>query len=62
MVAGNDKITPKTVLNSLGFAPGDLYRRSSVIESQRNLYESNLFKLAVVEVPPTFDSAGVTEK
>ena len=57
VVAGNDQITPATVLNSLGFAPGDIYRRSSVIESQRNLYESNLFKLAVVEVPPTFDSA-----
>ncbi|MEP6621314.1 MAG: BamA/TamA family outer membrane protein [bacterium] len=56
-IAGNEQITPQTVLNALGFRPGDLYRRSAVLESQRNLYESNLFKLAVLEVPQTFDSA-----
>ena len=57
LITGIEQITSQTVLNSLGFRAGDLYRRSSVIESQRNLYESNLFKLAVLEVPKTFDSA-----
>ena len=57
VIAGNEAITTQTVLNSLGFRPGDLYRRSAVIESQRNLYESNLFKLAVLDVPQTFDSS-----
>ncbi len=56
VIHGADQIAPRTVMNSLSFRPGDLFRRSAMLESQRNLYESNLFKLAVLEVPPTFDS------
>ena len=56
MISGTDEISPTTVLNSLTFRPGDLYRRSTVLESQRNLYESNLFRLASIQVPETFDS------
>lgn len=55
-ISGTERITPRTVRNSLTFSEGDLFRRSSVIESQRNLYESSLFKLAAIDVPPTFDS------
>jgi outer membrane protein insertion porin family/translocation and assembly module TamA len=55
-ITGTDRITPRTVRNSLTFSEGDLFRRTAVIESQRNLYESNLFKLATINVPPTFDS------
>ena len=55
-VQGTEKVTPRTVLNSLGFREGDLFRRSALLESQRNLYESNLFKLAALEVPQSFDS------
>jgi outer membrane protein assembly factor BamA len=43
VISGTDEISPATVQNSLTFRPGDLYRRSAVLESQRNLYESNLF-------------------
>ena len=53
---GADEISPTTVLNSLTFRTGDLFRRSTMLESQRNLYESNLFRLAAIEVPQTFDS------
>jgi outer membrane protein assembly factor BamA len=56
VVNGADEISPTTVLNSLTFRTGDLYRRSTILESQRNLYESNLFRLATIEVPETFDS------
>jgi outer membrane protein assembly factor BamA len=56
VVQGTEQVTQRTVLNSLGFRQGDVFRRSAVLESQRNLYESNLFKLAALEVPPTFDS------
>jgi outer membrane protein insertion porin family/translocation and assembly module TamA len=56
VITGTDKVAPSTVLNSLTFRPGDVYRRSAVIESQRGLYESNLFKLATLDVPQTFDS------
>ena len=57
VITGADKVAPAVVLNSLSFRPGDLFRRSDLIESQRNLYESSLFRLAVLEVPQTFDSA-----
>jgi outer membrane protein assembly factor BamA len=56
VVQGTEQVAPRTVLNSLGFRQGDLFRRSAMLESQRNLYESNLFKLATLEVPQTFDS------
>ena len=55
-ISGNHRVSVNTILNSLTFNTGDLYRQSSVLESQRNLYESNLFRLAVIDVPPQYDS------
>jgi outer membrane protein insertion porin family len=57
VITGAEKVSPSVVLNSLSFKTGDLYRRSDVIQSQRNLYESSLFKLAALEVAPSFDSS-----
>ena len=57
VITGSDQVAPSVVLNSLSFRRGDVFRRSDVIQSQRNLYESSLFRLAVLEVPQTFDSA-----
>jgi outer membrane protein insertion porin family len=56
VISGADQVSPRTVLNALSFRTGDLFRRSAVIESQRNLYESSLFRLAAIDVPETFDS------
>ena len=56
VILGTEKVATRTVLNSLGFRPGDLFKRSTMLESQRNLYESNLFKLAALEVEESFDS------
>jgi outer membrane protein assembly factor BamA len=56
VISGTDEISPTTVQNSLTFKPGDLFRRSAVLESQRNLYESNLFRLASLQVPQSSDS------
>lgn len=55
-ISGNKRVSIETILNSLTFNTGDLYRQSDILESQRNLYESNLFRLAVIDVPPQFDS------
>ena len=55
-IAGLQHVGPQTVLNSLTFNTGDLYRQSSILESQRNLYESNLFRLAMIDVPVQYDS------
>jgi outer membrane protein insertion porin family/translocation and assembly module TamA len=56
-IEGNKKVGRRTILNSLSFRPGDVYRRSDLLESQRNLYESNLFKQAVITVPPQGDTS-----
>ena len=56
VITGTDKVAPSTVLHTLAFQPGDVYRRSDLLESQRGLYESNLFKLVTLDVPQTFDS------
>ncbi|MDB4881618.1 MAG: surface antigen [Gemmatimonadetes bacterium] len=56
VISGTNQVSNQTVLNSLSFRPGDVYKRSTVLESQRNLYESNLFKLATLQVPESFDS------
>ncbi|MBA3338237.1 MAG: hypothetical protein H0T54_00500, partial [Geodermatophilaceae bacterium] len=56
VITGTSAVSPLTVLHSLSFRPGDLFKRSDVIESQRNLYESNLFRLVALEVPESFDS------
>jgi outer membrane protein insertion porin family len=55
-VRGNEHIAPRTIINTLTLETGKLFRRSDVLQSQRNLYESNLFRQAVVEVPPQTDS------
>jgi outer membrane protein insertion porin family/translocation and assembly module TamA len=55
-IAGNHQIDLSTIRNSLTFKTGDLFRQSDILESQRNLYESNLFRLAAIDVPPQYDS------
>ncbi len=55
-VVGLNRVSRTTVLNAITFRTGDPFRQGDVLESQRNLFESNLFRLASVEVPPQFDS------
>lgn len=51
-VRGNDEVTARTIQNSIFLRPGRVFRYTDFIESQRNLYESNLFRLAMFSVPP----------
>ena len=55
-IAGNQKVDVATIRNSLTFKTGGPYRQSDILESQRNLYESNLFRLVAIDVPPQYDS------
>ena len=57
IVRGNEDISERTIRNSLAFGEGDIFRRSGVTTSQRNLYQSQLFQTAIVEVAPEPDSA-----
>ncbi|HYC51026.1 MAG TPA: BamA/TamA family outer membrane protein [Gemmatimonadaceae bacterium] len=55
-VSGNDDVTVRTIQNSIMLRPGELFRYTDLTESQRNLYESNLFRLAFFSVAPRPDS------
>ena len=54
VVRGNERVSTETVRNSLLIEEGDLYRLGDVVESQRTLYESGLFRWAdITAAPPT---------
>ena len=55
-VRGNSKVDAETIGNSIVLHTGRPFRYTDLAESQRNLYESNLFRLAVFTVPPRPDS------
>ncbi len=61
MITGNKHVDPITIANSIQFHTGDLYRYSDVLESQRNLYESNLFRQATINVPLQRDTVKAVE-
>ncbi|MEX0908216.1 MAG: POTRA domain-containing protein, partial [Gemmatimonadaceae bacterium] len=56
-VHGNENVSTRTIRRSLTFEEGDLYHRSDLLRSQRNLYESNLFRRAVIEL--STDETGI---
>ena len=51
-VRGNEKVATRTIANSLTLRTGESFRRDDVLLSQRNLYESNLFRQATVAATP----------
>src|SRR2546423_5120767 len=57
VVNGNDDVSTRTILKSLTFRIGDVFRRSEMLRSQRALYESNLFRRAAIEPRPPIDIA-----
>jgi outer membrane protein insertion porin family len=55
VINGNDDVADRTILKSLTFRAGDIFRRSEMLRSQRALYESNLFRRAAIEPRPPID-------
>jgi outer membrane protein assembly complex protein YaeT len=55
-VRGNQSVNAQTIQNSILLRSGRVFRYFDLTESQRNLYESNLFRLALFSVPPRPDS------
>ncbi|HEU4565099.1 MAG TPA: BamA/TamA family outer membrane protein [Gemmatimonadaceae bacterium] len=60
-ISGNERITDRTIRNSIALKPGHIYRRDEVLLSQRRLYESNLFRHAAIVIPPRGDSVKTIE-
>ena len=57
VITGNDDVDNRTILKSLTFHIGDIFKRSEMLRSQRALYESNLFRRAAIEPRPPIDIA-----
>ncbi|HEY9515353.1 MAG TPA: BamA/TamA family outer membrane protein [Gemmatimonadaceae bacterium] len=55
-ISGNEKIATNAIRNMIALEPGAPYRRRDVVESQRNLYLSNLFRRATITAPASEDS------
>ncbi|MDQ6886407.1 MAG: BamA/TamA family outer membrane protein [Gemmatimonadota bacterium] len=55
-IRGNEHISRRTIMNSITLRPGNSYRRTDVLESQQNLYESSLFRTVQIIIPPTGDT------
>ena len=60
-ISGNEKVAESTIRHSLVLHEGEIFKRSDVIESQRNLYESQLFRHAAIVIPPQGDSVKILE-
>jgi len=56
-ITGARAISERTIRRLLHLSAGDLYRRSSLLESQRDLYLSGLFSEVDLSAPTTSDSA-----
>ena len=54
-ILGNQRVATQTILNMLMLRPGRPFSRDDMLESERTLYTSNLFRLASI-LPPTGDS------
>jgi outer membrane protein insertion porin family len=59
LIEGEQRLSERTIRKSLTFAPGQVFRRSDLLRSQRGLYESNLFRRASIEVPTQGDSTKI---
>ncbi len=53
---GNRKVSDRTIHRQLTFKAGDLFRRSAVLGSQRNLYLSGLFSEVEIDAAPVGDT------
>ncbi len=58
-IDGTDGVSERTVSRSLAVHPGDAFRQTALYESQRSLYETELFRYASVEVAPDSTVDGV---
>ncbi|HEX6966097.1 MAG TPA: BamA/TamA family outer membrane protein [Gemmatimonadaceae bacterium] len=56
-VSGDSQVSARTVRNMLGYRRGDVFRRKELLERERTMYQSNLFRRVVVTVPSSADSA-----
>ena len=60
-VHGDSALSPDIAKKMVSLKPGNIYKREDVIESQRSLYNSNLYRRATIVLPPRGDSAKLVD-
>jgi outer membrane protein insertion porin family/translocation and assembly module TamA len=58
---GNERVSDETILRLLSFKPGDLFRRSAILDSQRSLYLSGMFSELDIEAYAFSDSLRIVQ-
>jgi outer membrane protein assembly complex protein YaeT len=48
-ISGNQSVSDRAILRKLNFKPGELYRRRIVLDTQRQLYQMELFQFVNIE-------------
>ena len=61
VINGNERVSERTIRNSMTLRRGAVFRLTELLRSQRNLYESGLFRHASILVPPIGDSIKTLE-
>jgi outer membrane protein insertion porin family/translocation and assembly module TamA len=61
LISGYEEVSESVIRTALDIRPGDVLTSDRIYGSQRNLYQSNMFRLARVTVPPQPDSAKLVE-
>jgi outer membrane protein assembly complex protein YaeT len=61
LIHGNEQVSNNTIRRLLGLHEGDLYRRSDMTAAQRRVYETEIFRQTLVQVPVVPDSAKTIE-
>lgn len=56
LVEGNEKVSDRTVRRLVAMREGDLYRRAELLEAQRRLFRSDLFRQMMLTSPDSADS------
>lgn len=56
-IRGNERVSERTIRRTLELKTGQLFRRDELVEAQRRLYETELFRQSLVSAPEQADSA-----
>lgn len=51
-ISGNQSISRELILKAVPLRIGDLFRRSDLVDAQRQLFSMNLFRMAIADLPP----------
>lgn len=56
LVEGNERVSALTIRRLIGLRRGDLYKRGELLDAQRRVYRSDLFRQTLISAPDSADS------